>query len=105
MASALEKYDRAKDMISAVFEEKAELVRMLLVVLAGIDPEKISKAIAQIGMEESVGPLLDPSAWLGSRRFDNAEAWKAVLGKLLALNGALRKYTKQEAEDGSASKA
>jgi len=49
--------------------------------LSLVPPEPIREAISNINHLETVGPLLDPTAWMG-KRFDNSREWKKLLHHL-----------------------
>lgn len=70
---------------------KGAMVRssLSLLVAAGITPEEISAAIQAIDRETAIGPLLNPTAYLDGRRFDNAREYIDVLRALHALTKAL----------------
>lgn len=71
--------------------EKAVAVRgaLTMLVLSGLAPEEVSDAIRRIDRETAIGPMLDPTAYLNGRRFDNAAEHCSVLRALHSLIVAL----------------
>jgi len=74
-------------------DELGHSVRNLLSLLALIPKDKLRGAsvfaMQQIERATAIGPLLDPSAWMGGKRFDNAHETKAILQKLIELRELL----------------
>lgn len=70
-------------------EERGFAVRQALTLLsaANISVEEVDLAIVQIGRETTLGPLLDPSAYVDGRRFDNAHDYAEMLR---AIRGVIR---------------
>jgi len=67
-------------------------MRMCLVLFAQIPAEAISEALRRIEHEISIGPLIDPSAYVDGRRLDNAADYKRVLKAALELRKALPEH-------------
>lgn len=72
-------------------EDTGPLVRMALTNLALVGPEAVEKAIDKLSRTEVLGPMLDPTAWLGNQRFDNARDVRLFLHDLLGLTRKLQK--------------
>lgn len=70
-------------------ECKGSLVRqaLSLLVMSGVTPAECQEAVYRIEREVSIGPLLNPTAFLDGRRFDNAREYAETLR---ALGGLLR---------------
>jgi hypothetical protein len=68
-------------------------VRSVLMLLTLIDKKQLQGAsvLAMQNIESvtAIGPIMNPSAWLGGTRFDNARETKAVLTALLNLRDLL----------------
>lgn len=69
----------------------ALLVGTMVDAAAGLDREVLDEAIRTIDLGESVGPILDPSAWHRPRAFDRARLTRGVLVALRDLGDAERK--------------
>lgn len=72
-------------------DHEAHALAAALRFIALIDPIHLSEAISKIDRAESIGPILDPTAWLGSQKWDNAADWKGLLQKVIALQAHLPK--------------
>ena len=59
--------------------------RQAMFCIAQLDKETLSDAISSIERETSIGPMMNPSAYLDGSRFDNAREYKAILRKLIEL--------------------
>lgn len=70
-------------------EEYGPGVRFALQMISMVPVEKLSEAINDINRAESIGPIVDPSAWIGGKRFRNAEEYKRVLSVLVGLRKVL----------------
>lgn len=70
-----------------------EHVRVVLGMLTMIDKEQLRGAcchsLQQISRLETLGPILDPSAWLSGKRTDNARNVKKMLRLLADLRDVL----------------
>lgn len=69
--------------------DRGEAVAFALTIVLNVPPEELSKALGQLGFQDGIMPLIDPSAWLDGTRFRNTEAWRDILQKLGALRAAL----------------
>lgn len=79
------------NLISLLFGEENEgAIRLAFTALASIPPEKWREAIQAINHQESIMPMLDPSAWTNGKRFDNARAYKEIFSLALPLSRKLR---------------
>ena len=54
-----------------------------LMMLSMIDPDLIRDAINRINRAETIGPLMDPTAWMDGDKFKGAQFWKDLLTDLL----------------------
>lgn len=52
--------------------------------------EEAKAAIENISKETAIGPLLDPSAYIGGQRFKNADNYQNILDRLIQLARAVR---------------
>jgi len=77
---------RAGDFWAAVAGEEHAGQAMLCVQMAGqLDPEALREGIAAINHETSLGPMMNPTAYMGGARSDNARLIQRVLGALADL--------------------
>ena len=67
------------------------MVRGALQMLALVPEDNLREAIRKISHAETMGPMLDPTAWLGGTLFNNARGWRAILESPLELRQALEK--------------
>lgn len=65
------------------------LLKNALQTLMIIPADVIEDAINRIEHAESVGPYVDPTAWLDGKKFRNAKDYKAVLIAVLTLRRLL----------------
>jgi hypothetical protein len=81
----------AADVWPAIMRDEVHgmAVRQALAFLMMVPPEAFAEAINRIGRETSLGPLLDPTAYLDGRRFDNATDYAAVLNAAAKLRAEL----------------
>lgn len=95
MKEAIEAQIEAQDFWCVVLQddELGHNVRNLLSLLTLIPKKKLQgasvAAMQNIERASAIGPLLNPTAWLGGERFDNARETKAVLKALIALRDLL----------------
>lgn len=83
------------DMAAFVGEEFAPAADSLLMMLALLPPDVLREAVSRIDRAETVGPLLDPSAWMGGR-FDTAAKWKRLFELLAEASTILHETTLEE---------
>lgn len=71
---------------SAFMEDETQgmFFQNALRMMASVDPAKIEHAILQISHETAIGPLMDPTAYMGDR-FDNARNYTEVFKLALPL--------------------
>lgn len=71
---------------SAFMEDETQgmFFQNALRMLASVDPAKIEHAIKMIDKETAIGPLMDPTAYMGDR-FDNAKNYTKVFKLALPL--------------------
>lgn len=72
-----------------VGEEYGAILRSALATLALVPSDVMIDAINKISRETAVGPLLNPSAYLDGRRWDNARQYQQVLGAAAELRRLL----------------
>jgi len=60
-------------------------VKMALSLLKEVDPEGLQTLINNINATESMGPIMDPSAWLDGTKFNNSQNYKQVVSITLKL--------------------
>ncbi len=65
------------DMATFVGEEAAPALDSLLTMLALLPPDVLWTAVRKIDEAETLGPLLDPTAWMGDG-FARAGKWKQL---------------------------
>lgn len=64
--------------------------RSALQLIALIPAEEFRKAIQAIDRETAIGPLLNPTAYLGGRRFKNAQEYIDILEQGYQLSSRLQ---------------
>jgi len=65
-----------------VGEEHGPFVRHILIALTSIPKNTFREAVDRIEHEETIGPLINPTAYLDGRRWANAREYKAILSAL-----------------------
>lgn len=80
----------ADKVFTTIMGPKGPLVRSALSILEIIPLEDFQEAVSKIGRVETVGPLIDPTAWVDGRRFDNAVKWRELLTRLVELKKAMK---------------
>lgn len=73
-------------------DENGEMLRQTLVWLMLYGPEEFKKAIDRLDHLESMGPVLDPSAWTNGKRFKDARNWKEIFEHLKKLAHVLQQH-------------
>lgn len=76
--------DLAQEAVDAwvvILGDSGPLCMYALEAIRTIPPKKFADAINRINHAETIGPIVDPSAWLGDK-FDRSAKWTAVLEKL-----------------------
>lgn len=79
--------------------EYGPVLRVALSMIATIPVETLVKAIHNIHRVESIGPMMDPSAWFDGVKFHNARQYEAILRTLVSLRqllpdmGQVRQHT------------
>ena len=79
-------------------DENGPMLRIAFTALAAIPPEKWRDAITALNKHESIMPLIDPSAWLDGKRFDNVKAYKEIFQLALPLSIKLQQSKEKEKE-------
>ncbi|TXH48151.1 MAG: hypothetical protein E6Q97_25445 [Desulfurellales bacterium] len=64
-------------------------LRLALQMIAMVPTERLIQAINDINRAESIGPFIDPTAWISGTRFRNADEYKKVLSALVTLRRLL----------------
>lgn len=72
-----------------VGEEYGPGLRVALQMIAMVPVERLIEAINNINRAESIGPFVDPTAWIDGTRFRNAAEYKKVLSALVTLRHLL----------------
>jgi hypothetical protein len=62
---------------------------MAVLIIESIPAGAFQKAAQRIDREASIGPMLDPSAYLDGRRFDNARKYTDILNAANMLQEAI----------------
>lgn len=65
------------------------LFRSAMTTLAMIPASVFTEAIRKIETEEAIGPLMDPTAYIDGRRFDNAQNYKRLFSAARPLRDLL----------------
>jgi hypothetical protein len=74
----------------AIFGENHGLaLQAMCSILQTIPRETFTKTIQRIDEAETVGPMVDPTAWRNKGRFEKAAGWKKLADALLQLRDAL----------------
>lgn len=79
---------KPSDVWPTILPECGGMVQAILSYLASVQDKllpEISAAREQIERETTLGPLLNPTAYLGGNRFDNAEQYQQILSALATL--------------------
>lgn len=66
-------------------EMQGMFLRNALMMLKSVDPEKIKEGIQSLDRATTMGPLMDPTSWMGGERFDNAKGYRNTLELVLPL--------------------
>ena len=64
-----------------VGEEHSSMTEAAVMALSRVPPAIFQAALEKIETAETIGPLVDPTSWMGSL-FDNATEWKALFRSL-----------------------
>lgn len=72
-----------------VGEEYGPGLRVALQMIAMVPVERLTEALNNINRAESIGPFIDPTAWISGKRFRNADEYKKVLSALVTLRQLL----------------
>ncbi len=83
------------DLTAFVDERVAPALDSLLAMLAMLPPDVLWGAVRQIDRAETVGPLLDPTAWMGDR-FARAGKWKQLFEHLAKASEVLHEEPAHE---------
>jgi len=67
-------------------------------VLKDVDPDHLREGLRRIEHETALGPLLDPSAYVGGKRFDNMQDYRDVLQATLSLVETLRRIVLRDVQ-------
>lgn len=81
-------------------EEEGTLLRLAFTTLAVVGPERFEKAVDEIERASSLGPFVDPTAWVDGQRFANAHALRGVLRHCAAVAGELQKVAPEGVRHG-----
>ena len=65
-------------------------LRNALMMIKEVDPEKIREGIQKLDHATTMGPMLDPTAWMGGERFDNARDYRQTLELVLPIAEKLK---------------
>lgn len=80
------------NMAAFVGEDSAPALDSLLTMLALLPPDVLWGAVRQIDRAEAVGPLLDPTAWMGNQ-FARALKWKQLFEHLARASDMLHEQS------------
>jgi hypothetical protein len=73
-------------------DDRGAQLRLAFTLLRNVElsDAEVSTALQQLEHESAIGPMLNPTAYLDGRRFDNIAYWKRVLGAVADLKRVLR---------------
>lgn len=94
-----QQFDASNAWLAIIGDEHGGTVRLCLAFLSKVPESVCIDAINRIGRETSIGPMLNPTAYLDGRRFDNARDYIDVLN---AMRPLLRVLNRLDPADGKA---
>lgn len=71
---------------------------VVLGAIAMVDREAIANGIVRIGHETSIGPMVNPTAYLDGRRFRNGDLYRDILVAARGLKDALDKCMQEQSK-------
>ena len=77
------------DVWIAIVGPMGPILRMALAAIVMVPSKAIAEAIGRIEHETSIGPMLNPTAYLNGVRFENGRKYQEVLRAVLALQKAV----------------
>jgi len=75
--------------VTVLGESSGAVAHSALSMIRLLNPEAIAEGIDRLNHLETIGPMIDPTAWLDGRLWRNSKQLRDVLEKLLTLRRAL----------------
>lgn len=79
-------------------EEAGTVFRQAMMLLNLVPIEALEQGIDRINRELSIGPMINPTAYLGGKRFDNAREYIETISLALRLRGFMETQRRKVGE-------
>jgi hypothetical protein len=81
--------------VALLGEEHGETVRSALLMLLMVGSEPLRAGLDRLAGADAIGPMVDPSAWLDGRRFENTREARELLEALVRVAEMLEASAKK----------